>query len=48
MATGLLKVLGRHDALNYDLAGTVRIDLPFFRSLPFHETGALALEGSSR
>lgn len=47
MATGLLKVLGHHDALNYDLTGTVRIDLPFLRSLPFHETGALALGSAS-
>ena len=43
MATGILKLLGHHDALPYELTGKVRIDLPMLRSLPFHETGVLKL-----
>lgn len=48
MATGLLRVLGHHDALPYELTGNVRIDLPFFRALQFHENGTLPLGGASR
>jgi LEA14-like dessication related protein len=48
MATGLIKLLNHSDALNYELAGTVSIDLPFFRSLPFHQNGVLPLRISSQ
>ncbi len=48
MATGLIKLLNHSDALNYELAGTVSIDLPFFRSLPFHQNGVLPLRNSSQ
>jgi LEA14-like dessication related protein len=43
MATGLLKLLGHHDALPYELTGKVRIDLPMLRSLPFRTSGVLKL-----
>lgn len=43
MATGLIKLLNHPDALNYQLAGTVSIDLPFLRALPFHQDGVLPL-----
>jgi LEA14-like dessication related protein len=43
MATGLIKLLNHSDALNYELAGTVSIDLPFLRSLPFRQNGVLPL-----
>ncbi|MDE2304752.1 MAG: LEA type 2 family protein [Gammaproteobacteria bacterium] len=29
----------RREAIDYTLDGVVRLDLPMFRSLPFHETG---------
>jgi hypothetical protein len=48
MATGLIKLLNHSDALNYELAGTVSIDLPFFRSLPFHQNGVLPLRKPSQ
>jgi LEA14-like dessication related protein len=43
MATGLMKFLNHGNALNYELTGTVSIDLPFLRSLPFHQNGVLPL-----
>jgi LEA14-like dessication related protein len=43
MATGLIKLLGHSDALNYELAGTVSLDLAFWRSLSFHQNGVLPL-----
>jgi LEA14-like dessication related protein len=48
MATALIKVLNHSDALNYELTGTVSIDLPFFRSLPFHQNGILPLRKPSQ
>jgi LEA14-like dessication related protein len=47
MATGLLKLLSHNDALNYEVTGTVRIDLPFLRALPFRQSGILPLGGGS-
>jgi LEA14-like dessication related protein len=43
MATGLIKLLSHGDVLNYELAGTVSLDLAFWRSLPFHQSGVLPL-----
>jgi LEA14-like dessication related protein len=48
MATGLIKLLNHSDALNYELSGTVSIDLPFLRSLPFHQNGVLPLRKPSQ
>jgi LEA14-like dessication related protein len=48
MATGLIKLLSHSDALDYELAGTVSIDLPFLRSLPFHQNGVLPLRKASQ
>jgi LEA14-like dessication related protein len=51
MALALLK-LSKHsdthgDAIAYDLTGVVTLELPFFRSLPFHESGSFDLHGGS-
>jgi LEA14-like dessication related protein len=43
MATGLIKLLSHSDALNYELSGTVSLDLAFLRSIPFHQNGVLPL-----
>ena len=43
MAAALIKLLGHTDALHYELAGTVSLDLAFWRSLPFHQSGVLPL-----
>jgi LEA14-like dessication related protein len=43
LATGLIKLLSHSDALNYELAGTVSLDLAFWRSLPFRQNGVLPL-----
>ncbi len=48
MALGLLKLARRPDSLKYEVRGEVSIDLPFLRSLPFRQSGALALGGASR
>jgi LEA14-like dessication related protein len=42
MAAGLIRLLSHADALDYELAGTVGLDLPFMRSLPFHHTGRIS------
>jgi len=49
MALALLH-LGQHaqdhsDAVAYELVGAVAIDLPFFHSLEFHQTGSFSLKG---
>ena len=51
MALALLK-LSKHgdahgDAIGYDLTGVVTLELPFFRSLPFHESGSFDLHGGN-
>jgi LEA14-like dessication related protein len=43
MATGLIKLLGHSDVLNYELSGNVSLDLAFLRSIPFHQNGVLPL-----
>jgi LEA14-like dessication related protein len=43
MATGLIKLLGHSDVLNYELTGNVSLDLAFLRSIPFHQNGVLPL-----
>ena len=51
MAVGLLKLLAKGDskldAIDYDLSGKVSIDLPFMRSIPFHQNGAYSLKGKT-
>ena len=48
MALGVLKLLARNperrDAIDYELNGKVSIDLPFMRSIPFHQTGVYSLK----
>lgn len=34
------------DSIDYDLTGAASLDLPFLRSLPFHQSGTLKLPGS--
>ncbi len=50
LAVGVLKLLSssqdRHSAINYELDGKVSVDLPFMRSIPFHENGVYSLSGS--
>jgi len=52
MATSLVTLAKRLDApdgaVDYELDGVVRLDLPLFRSLPFHEKGAFSLRDASR
>jgi LEA14-like dessication related protein len=33
------------DAIDYDVSGAARIDLPFLHDLPFHQTGSFSLKG---
>jgi len=51
MAVGLLKLLARGDkqldSIDYELNGKVSIDLPFMRSIPFHQRGAYSLKGKT-
>jgi LEA14-like dessication related protein len=51
MAVGLLKLLAKNDnkleAIDYDLSGKVSIDLPFMRSIPFHQNGSYSLKGKT-
>lgn len=50
MALGVLKLLSRsqdqRDSIDYELNGKVSVDLPFMRSIPFHQNGAYSLKGS--
>jgi len=50
MALGVLKLLSRsqdqRDSIDYELSGKVSVDLPFMRSIPFHQNGAYSLKGS--
>jgi LEA14-like dessication related protein len=43
MATGLIKLLSHSDDLNYELTGTVSLDLAFLHALPFRQSGVLPL-----
>ena len=47
MALALMKLKqqadNRADGIAYELTGEVALDLPFFRTMPFHQTGMLAL-----
>jgi LEA14-like dessication related protein len=49
LALALQKLADRanqHDGMvDYELSGEASIDLPFMHSLPFHQTGSLALPG---
>ena len=49
VALALLKLADKRDqhadSIDYDLSGAASIDLPFLRDLPFHQTGALSLQG---
>jgi LEA14-like dessication related protein len=51
MAVGLLKLLSKGDkqldSIDYDLSGKVSIDLPFMRSIPFHQSGAYSVKGKT-
>ena len=40
------RAISRADSIDYDLTGAASIDLPFLRSLPFHQSGTLKLSGS--
>jgi hypothetical protein len=47
MALALLKLANKMDqqtdSIDYDVSGAARIDLPFLRDLPFHQTGSFSL-----
>ena len=49
VALVLLKLADKMDqhseSIDYDLAGSASIDLPFLRDLPFHQTGSFPLQG---
>ena len=51
MAIGVLKLLAKNqdqrDSIDYELNGKVSIDLPFMRSIPFHQNGAYSLKGKN-
>jgi LEA14-like dessication related protein len=50
LALALLKLTDKAnqhaDSIDYDLTGAASLDLPFLRSLPFHQSGTLKLPGS--
>ena len=50
LGLALLKLLdsanGQADSIDYDLSGVASIDLPFLRSLPFHEAGTFPSRGN--
>ena len=52
MATSLVQLAqrlnGADGAVDYELDGVVRLDLPLFHSLPFHEKGSFSLPDASR
>ena len=52
LAAGLVQLAKRVDAhsgtVDYALDGVVRLELPLFRSLPFHEVGELPLSVTAR
>jgi hypothetical protein len=35
-----------HSAFDYEVTGVIDIDLPFLRTIPFHQTGNFGLAGS--
>jgi hypothetical protein len=35
----------RDDSLNYEVTGAASVDLPFLRSIAFHQSGSLPLSG---
>ena len=41
LARVLFKLTRQNGALDYELVGAVNVDLPFVRTLPFHQTGSL-------
>ncbi|HEY4442848.1 MAG TPA: LEA type 2 family protein [Steroidobacteraceae bacterium] len=47
MALAVLKLANKMDqhadSIDYELTGAARIDLPFLRDLPFHQTGSFSL-----
>jgi LEA14-like dessication related protein len=49
MAVALLKLAGRMNqhaqSINYEVAGSANIDLPFLHDLPFHQSGSFPLSG---
>jgi LEA14-like dessication related protein len=49
LALALLKLTDKAnqhaDSIDYDLTGEASIDLPFLRSLPFHQSGSFKLRG---
>jgi LEA14-like dessication related protein len=50
LAVALLKLADKAnqhaDSIDYDLTGEASIDLPFLRSLPFHQSGSFKLSGN--
>lgn len=48
LALVLLKLTQQKAAIDYDLAGVAQVELPWLRSLPFHQTGSLPLQSSPR
>lgn len=50
LALGVLKLLSssqdRRNSIDYELDGKVSVDLPFMRSIPFHQNGVYSLDGS--
>jgi LEA14-like dessication related protein len=50
LALALLKLADKAnnhaDTIEYELSGEASLDLPFLRSLPFHQTGSFKLNGS--
>jgi LEA14-like dessication related protein len=49
LALALLKLTDKAnqhaDSIDYDLTGEASIDLPFLRSLPFHQSGTFTIPG---
>jgi LEA14-like dessication related protein len=47
MALALLKLSKHGDTIPYELNGVVTLELPFFRNLPFHQSGSFDLHGGN-
>jgi LEA14-like dessication related protein len=49
LAVVILKLAAKHqardDSLNYEVTGAASVDLPFLRSIAFHQSGSLPLSG---
>ena len=47
VAAALLQLANKNaDLIDYELAGSANLDLPFLHEVPFHQAGSFSLRGS--